>query len=309
MIDNVAVVVTYKRLELFGDLIESISNQDLGFDYVYVVDNENSEITKNLVRSYGEKYIYLSPLQNLGCAGGFNFGLAYLLEKHKDANVVFLDDDVILERNFLAIVSQNELLNNGNCIIPSKEYTDGSLFIWSPLLTKNKIFVKGNIESFNSGLLDYPVKVENITFEGCVMNLKLIRKIGLPDKEFFIDGDDFEYGLRLNNVTSIYKIPDILIKRQIKIELIEKSLNFIFFKFTSIRSKQTSFRLYYEIRNKYLIANVLGYGKIYSIFYIMPHYLRIVLGICIFNEMPIKEAMKIFFKANIHGISNRFGEL
>ncbi len=309
MIDNIAVIVTYKRLKLFGDLIESISNQDLQFDYVYVVDNENSEITKNLVSSYGKKYIYLNPLQNLGCAGGFNFGLNYLLEKHDDANVVFLDDDVVLRKNFLSIISQNELLISGNCIIPSKEYVDGSLFIWSPKLKKNRLFVKNNIESFDSGHLDYPIKVENITFEGCVIKLNLIRKIGLPNKEFFIDGDDFEYGLRINNITSIYKIPDILIERQIKIELVEKSLNFIFFKFKSIRSKQTTFRLYYEIRNKYLIANYLGYSKIHSVFYIIPHYFRLILGICIFSEMPIKEAIKVFFKANFHGITNRFGEL
>lgn len=309
MIDNIAVIVTYKRLKLFGDLIESIANQDNQFDYIYVVDNENSEKTKDLVNSYGTKYIYLNPLQNLGCAGGFNFGLTHVLEKHNDANIVFLDDDVVLRKNFLSIVCQNELLINGNCIIPSKEYTDGSLFIWSPKLTNNKLFVKNNVESIDSGLLDYPIKVENITFEGCIIRLNIIRKIGIPNKEFFIDGDDFEYGLRINNITSIYKIPEILIERQIKIELIEKSLNFMFFKFKSIRSKQTAFRLYYEIRNKYLIANYLGYSKIYCIFYIIPHYFRLILGICMFNEMPLKEAIKVFFKANYHGITNRFGEL
>ena len=309
MIDNIAVIVTYKRLKLFSDLIESISNQDHQFDYVYVVDNESSEITKNLVCSFGEKYIYLNPNQNLGCAGGFNFGLNFLLDKHDDANIVFLDDDVILRNNFLSIIIKNELLNDGNCIIPSKEYIDGSLFIWSPKLSKNKLFVKENIESFDSGLLDYPLKVENITFEGCIIKLNLIRKIGLPNKDFFIDGDDFEYGLRINNITSIYKIPDILIERQIKIESVEKSLNFIFFKFKSIRSKQTTFRLYYEIRNKYLIANSLGYSKIKSIVYIIPYYFRLVLGICIFNEIPMKDVIKVFIKANFHGITNRFGEL
>ena len=35
MIDNIAVIVTYKRLKLFSDLIESISNQDQQFDYVF----------------------------------------------------------------------------------------------------------------------------------------------------------------------------------------------------------------------------------------------------------------------------------
>jgi GT2 family glycosyltransferase len=309
MTENIAVIVTYKRLKLFRDLIESVSNQDEQFDYVYVVDNENSELTKDLVRSFGVKYIYLNPFQNLGCAGGFNFGLNYLLDRHNEANIVFLDDDVILRKNFLSVIIQNELLISGNCIIPSKKYVDGSLFIWSPKLTKNKLFVKGNIESFDSGLLDYPIKVENITFEGCVIKLNLIRKIGLPNKDFFIDGDDFEYGLRINNITSIYKIPDILIERQIKIELVEKSLNFILYKFKSIRSKQTTFRLYYEIRNKYLIANFLGYSKVKSLFYIIPHYFRLVLGIGIFNEIPLKEVVKVFLKANLHGITNRFGEL
>ena len=305
--ENIAIIVTYNRKKLFTDLIESINIQDQQFEYIYVVDNENSNFTRQLCNSFGSKYVYLNPNSNLGCAGGFNFGLAYLIEKHDEANVIFLDDDVVLKRNFLSVISKNELLNNGNCIIPSKTYIDKSLFIWSPVLSKNKMFVKKNLESYDTGIFTNSLKVENITFEGCVLKLSIIKKIGLPNKEFFIDGDDFEYGLRINEITSIYKIPDILIERQIKIESSVKSLNLIFFKFKSIRSMQSEFRLYYEIRNKYLIANYLGYNKIYSAFCILTHYSRLMLGIIVFGELNIKAALRVFIRSNYHGISNRFG--
>ena len=271
MSKNIAVIVTYKRQIMFDKLINSIALQENKFDYVYVVDNESSVVTEKLVKSFGTNYVYLNPLKNLGCAGGFNYGISFLLNEHHDGNLVFLDDDVVLKKNFISVINENSLLHAGNCIIPSKKYIDDTVFLWSPILTKNKLFVKRNIESFHTGLLDRPIKVDNITFEGCIIDIKIIRAIGLPNKEFFIDGDDFEYGIRINKVTSIYKIPDILIERQIKIETVEKSLNFILFKFKSIRSKQTEFRLYYEIRNKYLIAKCLGYNKIQSIFFIFPH--------------------------------------
>jgi GT2 family glycosyltransferase len=309
MSKNIAVIVTYKRQIMFDKLMKSIALQEDKFDYIYVVDNESSIVTERLVRSFGTNYIYLNPLKNLGCAGGFNYGTSILLNEHRDGNLVFLDDDVVLKKNFISVINENKLLQSGNCIIPSKKYIDGTIFLWSPILTKNKLFVKRNIESSSTGILNHPIKVDNITFEGCIIDLKIIREIGLPRKEFFIDGDDFEYGIRINKVTSIFKIPDILIERQIKIETVEKSLDFFLFKFKSIRSRQTEFRLYYEIRNKYLIAKCLGYNKIQSIFFIFPHYIKLLLGVCLFREMTIKKAIIVLFKASAHGVFNRFGEL
>lgn len=306
--DKVAIIVTYNRFELLEKLLNSINKQLFQFDYVYIVDNESAISTKELIYNINPKYVYLDPKENLGCSGGFKFGLKVILKKHANGFVVFLDDDIALLPNFLQVVSENEFLANNSCIIPSKSYEDGSVFYWSPLLTNNKLFVKSNIESPHTGLHNLPLKVDNITFEACILPIDIINKIGLPNDKFFIDGDDYEYGLRISNETSIYKIPQVLVERQIKIEPEFKICSFILFKLKSNRVKLGENRLYYEIRNKYLIAKTLGYSPLYTFFSISPHYFRLMAGLLIFREIKLIRAFHIFLKAHFDGFIGRYGK-
>ncbi len=45
-----------------------------------------------------------------------------------------------------------------------------------------------------------------LTFVSFLVPVKLVWKVGLPLKEFFIWGDDHEYSLRLRQVTRIYQV-------------------------------------------------------------------------------------------------------
>lgn len=46
----------------------------------------------------------------------------------------------------------------------------------------------------------------SLTFVSFLVPVKLVWKVGLPLKEFFIWGDDLEYSLRLARVTRIYQV-------------------------------------------------------------------------------------------------------
>lgn len=304
---NIALVITFKRQTLLTKLLDSILFQEQKFDKIYVVDNESSSETNNIINNISSSIIYLNPQQNLGCAGGFKFGLTEILKNHENGNVVFLDDDIVLKNDFLKIIFNSNELKNGNCVLPSKIYSDGSEFLWSPILKKNKLFVVRNSAYINLNNND-SIKIENITFEACVLPISVIRKIGLPNEDFFIDGDDFEYGLRILQSCEIFKLKNILVERQIKIPEVSKSINFLFFTYSSTRTIINPNRLYYEIRNKYLIGKTLKYSNIYVFICILPYYLKIILGQILFKELSIWKSLKIIYFANLHGFINKFGE-
>lgn len=303
---NIAIIITYKRQILLENLLSSIQSQDQKFDFVYIVDNESSIDTKLIVQKYDDTFIYLCPNLNLGCSGGFKFGLNEILKIHKNGNVIFLDDDIKLYNNFLKVIANSNELKSGNCVLPSKIYTDGSEFIWTPILTKNKLFVKRNLFLNNDNSVNQ--KIENITFEACVLPISVINEIGFPNDKFFIDGDDFEYGIRISKVCNIYKLNEILVERQIKIPENIKSINLFFYKFISTRININQSRLYYEIRNKYLIGKTLKYNKVYIFLQIQPYYLKLLIGQILFKELSIFNAVKLITLANTHGIKDMFGE-
>jgi GT2 family glycosyltransferase len=64
-----------------------------------------------------------------------------------------------------------------------------------------------------NGLPQYPLHLAEglcemgaLTFVSFLVPVELVRKVGLPLKEFFIWGDDHEYSLRLARVTRIYQV-------------------------------------------------------------------------------------------------------
>lgn len=303
---NIAIIITFKRQELLQNLLTSIVAQKIQFDFVYIVDNENSILTYNIVNQLKrESFIYLSPTLNLGCSGGFKYALEIILKKYQTGNIIFLDDDISLRSDFLLKMTECSLLKDGNCVLPSKVYKDGSDFVWAPILSTNKLFVKRHIE-FADNEKNY-LQVENITFEACVLPISIIRDIGLPDERFFIDGDDFEYGIRINQKCKIFKLKDILVVREIKVEHEIKIFNFFSIKMKSQRSRIGINRLYYEIRNKYLIGETLGYTKLKTFLFITPYYIRLILGQLLFRENKLTDLLQVFYLSNLHGFINRYG--
>jgi hypothetical protein len=219
-----------------------------------------------------------------------------------------LDDDISLKPTFITVLLEKGYLAKDCCIIPSKIYANGDFFFWSPILTTNKLFVKHNIENSSCGLSTETLQVENITFESCILPIGLIRKIGFPNPDFFIDGDDYEYGLRIAKHIPIIKIPEILVERLIVITPVIKTRVIFGISFKSRRSPISAWRLYYEVRNKYLVSKTLGISKLYTFLSITPHYLRIFFGLLIFKELSLKQICKVAFKANFDGIFNKFGQ-
>lgn len=196
MIDKnnlIAVVVTYNRLELLKKVIDALRNQTHKIKSIVVINNSSPDGTEEWLKSQDDLH-YITQ-GNVGGAGGFYRGLKYGYENGYDW-IWFMDDDVIPQADCLEKLMK--YADENSALAPLRHTPDGDPFLnecvqfnftnpfrtmWLNLITNEDV------------KKDF-IKVEGMTFEGILINRKLIDMIGLPIKEYFLYGDDTDYFIK-----------------------------------------------------------------------------------------------------------------
>jgi len=262
--DNVcAIVVTYNRKEMLVETINGLLKQDTILNTIYLIDNNSSDNTKEFLKQKGfvgelkdydnylfsnvkinEKDIkYYRLKENIGGSGGFNFGLNKAYEDERGFNWFWLmDDDVEPLDN--ALIRMLEFKEISECIVPSKRAKDGEILHWWGWL---------NLRN----LREYPIPEKNfregfayvnmMCFEGVLISRNIVNKIGFPDIEFFIYGDDLVYGFKASKFTNNIYLTEPLFLKKLK----KKNFHKRFGKYFPFASMGLS---YYLMRNYLLKA-------------------------------------------------------
>lgn len=98
------IVIIILNLNKSGDLIEcleSIYSQNCSNIKIIVVDNGSTDDSVSLVKTKFPDVIIEESKSNLGVAGGRNLGIKSALSKLDFKYILFLDNDVIIEKNFI----------------------------------------------------------------------------------------------------------------------------------------------------------------------------------------------------------------
>lgn len=177
-----AVVVTYNRKALLIRCVDALLNQTRPPETVRIMDNGSGDGTEALVRRrYGEhpSVVYRNLGRNLGGAGGFHYGAADVLASGADW-AWLMDDDCLpapdcLEHLLAAVAESRDVYSP---LVLS--LSDRSTPLWGITAEPDT----GNIE------------VGTLPFNGFLIHRSTLAAIGLPEKDFFIYGDDTEYNLR-----------------------------------------------------------------------------------------------------------------
>ncbi len=187
----VAVVVTYNRLEMLKKCIKNLISQDYSCD-ILVVDNNSNDGTNKWATAQ-DNLIYFNIGQNLGGAGGFNFGIKQAMKLKYDY-IWLMDDDCLPKSDALynLMAASDTLSNNYGWL--------SSIALWNDNreCKMNRQKLKKSFYNY-SHLMKYSiVEAEQATFVSLLLNSQTIKKVGLPIKEFFIWGDDIEYTRRIS---------------------------------------------------------------------------------------------------------------
>lgn len=205
-----AVVVTYNRLELLKKCIQSLKEQTRKLDEIIVVNNSSTDGTLEWLNSQTD--LISITQENSGSAGGQYTGIKTAYEKGYDW-VWSLDTDVVVDKNALENFFLSKGMNKDNIGFLSSTifYKDGSLaYINIPFLENNEKIVRCYAENEELPIL-------SASFGSVLFSRNAIMKVGFPNKEFFIWGDDVEYtfriiragfiGFLINNSNAIHYAP------------------------------------------------------------------------------------------------------
>lgn len=100
-----AIIVSWNNKKIIDECIESLNDQTSSLLEVYLVDNDSKDGTAQHVRDKYPNVKVLAQAKNTGFAKGNNIGIKQALENRKCKNVLFLNADARIEKDW---VEKNE---------------------------------------------------------------------------------------------------------------------------------------------------------------------------------------------------------
>lgn len=293
-----AIIVTFNRKDLLLRCLDCVLKQKYELDAILIVDNASSDgsfeyLSKNNFLSNPKiKYIYLD--KNTGGAGGFYHGMEYACKKGFDF-VWLMDDDGYPDINCL--FNQKKYLDENNClgsIVLDEDNKDKLSF---PIRIPNSIKTINELQDIKKFIVNTKVIADIlIPFNGVLLSTKVINKIGLPCKDYFIWGDDMEYIYRLKSYgIKLFTITSAKFYHPKENKLGSK----MFFNLLIFNDTDSQIKLYCMCRN-----NTVNLLKYFSILHFLSFFFKVIWFYTI--TTPNFKKLKLSLTAIYHGIRKDF---
>ncbi len=188
-----AVVVTYNRLSLLQQCVESLRAQTAPCD-ILVVNNASTDGTAEWLEAQQTKETLAArdTGANIGGAGGFNYGMRWAVEAGYDYLWV-MDDDCLPKPDALEkLLEADEVLHGDYGWLSSVAlWTDGKECNMNRQKLKKSFYTDRLLKQYGV------VQAKQATFVSLLLCAKTVKQFGLPIKDYFIWGDDIEYTRRI----------------------------------------------------------------------------------------------------------------
>lgn len=205
--DYASIVVTFNRKDILQQAINSLLNQTLTPKKIIVADNASTDGTDAMMEErFADnsqiKYVRLN--ENGGGSAGFYRGFQEALKEDVDW-ISVSDDDALYAKDFFEKIAQQTKRYPNIKAFSGSVYTNGNQL---EKLHRRRVKNWNVITEEEVPQSDYKgnFKYDLFTFVGVVFNKKLIEKIGLPMKDYFIWYDDSEYSLRVRKYTEVLNV-------------------------------------------------------------------------------------------------------
>jgi GT2 family glycosyltransferase len=202
-----AVVVTRNRPALLKRCLGALDLQTYPATHLVVVDNASDQPTRDLLASEtahrDSSFHSIRLEENNGGAGGFHAGMRACLSL-PCTHIWLMDDDcepdlhAIAELVAAAAIVGEDAVLGGNIVDLNGESVNVQ-----PV--SHRLGTNG-VPQYPFHLADGLLETCTLTFVSFLVSADLVRKVGLPLKEFFIWGDDTEYSCRLARFTKLYQV-------------------------------------------------------------------------------------------------------
>ncbi len=239
-----AIVVTFNRKKLLHQCLLALQGQSTALDAIHVIDNASTDGTCEMLSQKGwlaHPGFFLNSLsENTGGAGGFAAGLACAMETAEW--LWMMDDDA--EPHPDALQELMKVAVDAGTIYGSLA-VHGDIPAWTTKIVEPPL---GCVEMAEN--VPEQAQVEFIPFLGFLIHRDMVRRLGFPDKEFFIAADDAEYCLRAQHIGA-----RVVIAGKSRIEHPKSQAQTIdFLGRKIIYLSLAPWKRYYDTRNRLLIA-------------------------------------------------------
>lgn len=208
-----AVVVTHNRCTLLSRCIDFLQDQTRQVQEILVINNASTDDTVEMLERRNVPFV---TQDNVGSAGGWYRGVQHALEQGFDA-VWLMDDDGFPDSSALAALAAR--LTPGVAAVSAVvvREDDPTKFVFPfPLLDQADLPVLigsprklGTLAALKAVTKDGTYPFAHF-FNGTLISIDAVRKIGNVNRDFFIFGDEVDYFFRLRRVGAVLSVIDAL---------------------------------------------------------------------------------------------------
>ena len=293
-----AVVVTHNRKVLLKRCLHSICQQSYPVDCIIVVDNcstDNSHqyITSELKFLNNNNLIWKRLTSNSGGAGGFYAGINEFIQSKRWEYCWLMDDDGFPDQtcleNLMVYSKTSKFI--GPIVIDEESKTSISFPFRFP---QTRIICR----SINDSILTNIKELDGVIlpFNGVLLSKEIVKKVGLPRKEYFIWGDEMEY---LSRIKANGFGTSLILAAKFYHPKGKNVGKKTFFGLLQFNDTDSDIKLYCYCRNN--ISNL----KKYSSYIRAIAFTILSFWFYIFTSPSFKK-LKIVLQASIHGWMNNF---
>lgn len=286
----VAVVVTHNRPELLMSALNSLRSQSVKLHAIIVVDNASDTETAMFLQN--EKDIVLLRIeQNTGGSGGFAAGMEQALNLQPDW-IWLIEDDAIVQSKALEslLCGKRDATDDGQKIgllCPAVE-EGGRLAVmhrryFDPFTLREKPVPT---DKYKQPI----VAIDTASFVGSLVKAEAVRRIGVPDKRFFLYYDDTEFSLRLKQAGYALFL------------ITESKVSHRRLPASRLRRGPYSLKHYYNLRNRIIVYRKFGHAPVWR--WLCPFIEGLMVLIVAGKGKP--KAIKMWLKAMCDGRKDPF---
>jgi GT2 family glycosyltransferase len=204
-----AAVVTHNRCELLERCVDHLERQTRPPDQILIIDNASSDGTASMLHKRGITFI---RQENCGSAGGWSRSIEYGLGNGFDA-VWLMDDDGYPHAEALATleVAMKPEVACASSVVLREDMPTHFVFPFAQLNGRGFPVIFGaprklvTLEELRKTAANgsYPFAY---LFNGALISLEAVRKIGNVNKEFYLSGDEVDYLFRLRSAGRVISV-------------------------------------------------------------------------------------------------------
>lgn len=207
-----AVVLARDRPEPTRRTVEALLAQEPAPDVLVLVDNDASPAVRAILEDAAARHPrgeVVAASTNLGCCGGFEFGLRHVLDHHEVDHICGFDDDATPMPGCLAaLLAAAERLPDAAEIGAMSRAPDGTL-AW-PMWVEGEPAPAHTVAEVRAIAARRPtLPVPNLAWHGLLFPVPVLREHGIVWGELFLQYEDIELGMRYRKAgLRCYLVPE-----------------------------------------------------------------------------------------------------